>query len=1245
MVNFIVGTADLNISAQVRENLIKQLKSSSEKQKIIYIVPDQFEYETEKAIYKALGEDLSQALLKRFYEINITTFSRLCREILEANGEHRPFADDIVKNIIMHKTLSENRSSLSALNKIASHRGFCEKMVKTVSTLKTSGITAKSLELSINAISEIDKSLASDKPIMKKLSETNTLYTNYESLLSSYIDKLDVTALAAGIITKKDCKAFNGASVFVDCFNDFTASQLQFLKNVMKKADSVTFGFTSNRNSDRDVFKTPNNLIGILRDEAEKDHTVEFFEYNLAERLDENSPLRGLSKYLFQTPNSGAALGDNCQLIKARDIYEELDYAAAKIKELTLDNGYYYNEIAVLCPDINAYGKYVESVFKKYDIPIFLDTPEPILYQPLINLVSSILNALDDFSVETVLSCVKTNFFGKPKSGENLDAPQKFTALADREIDIFETYVYEWDLKTSHLKKPFTFADKNTEDAETVRRAVAEPILKLQKSLTKQGKAINGAEITEKLYNFLINEVGIKRTIDYRCYKDDGSGPDEDKVALYQRLWDALIDIFNKLHEQLGDTNVTISEYADIFREICTVTTLANPPQVVDSVLVGDIDRTRADNIKAAFIVGASYEAFPTPASEAGIFSQYEIELIRGKIDKLKEENCSDESADTDVLSLIGDIDRGFYCLKTAEEQYDLSLYRAYRAVTLPTEYLCISCPERSAGGEELTASDVFAEITSTFKDVSIINAADFGNKFYCRTLKAAKMRYAMGLNEGPYENDVLREVLNNEDREFVNVLDEIRGAREDKAYANGSEDFSGKHTLSDKTARLIFSKSIGTTSIEKLNECKFKYFCEKGLNIDERQRRSFTRNRRGVAIHYIFQHVLNEYSGDMNAFFTLKRNELLSLSKKYLDKYRAEETNNDNAEDKRTEYLFNNIASSATDVLITIQTELFFRHYRPKFFELNINTAPDSEQSRHAIIDNEQSGSISLPEPEIFCENGAAPIAPKSAALDETDENAPFLITAPLEIKLGSGDTVTVHGIIDRVDMFKANNDNDNSKAAYYVRVIDYKSAVHSFDLNNAKNGMNIQMLLYLFALQSANKDNKSIELRPGGVSYIPSNNNGAFDKELPPYRLLAMNYHESGLLVKDDVTEDDYNKYKDSVFQKVDADSTLEEKDRQKIKNSFEPNENNLANADKFDELRREVIGKITENLDAIFSGTIDALPTSYYQSVINTDGSASQKLTDPCKYCRFSDICQNAGKNVNKIEKESESNDEQG
>lgn len=1197
MVKFIKAGANFDISARVRSELVSLLESGTQKQNIVYIVPEQFEYETEKAVYGILDE---KKLLSRFDEVKITTFSALSREILEKSGETRLPADDIVKNIVMHKTVNDNKTALSALGKIASRSGFCEKMVQTVSMFKTAGLTARDLEESLPNF-ELDEKLTANSPVVRKLSEVGMLYGQYEQLISDYIDRLDVTGLAAEIVAKSDFTDYDGASVFVDCFNDFTGDQLLFLRRVIGKAENVTFGFAAE--DDREVFRTPNEQINRLKQQAEEDGCeVKFVTEGIADRMAENSPLRELSERLFSSGKSTVKLGDYVELVSAPSVYEELDYVAAKIRQLVSEKGMRYREIAVLCTDAGAYGRYVESAFARYDIPVFTDVPEPILYQPLINAVIAALNALRDFNVDTVLSCVKTGFFSKldKEKGERV-------GLSAKDIDVFESYVYEWALETPHLKKPFTFknnrleTDSDMEQAEEIRAGVVQPILDLRRRLPKGSGTIDGAELTELLYKFLTDDIGMQRALFSRCMNEDGSSLNSEMVALYQRLWNSLIGIFDSLHKELGGVPITLDDYYRLFRDICSTTSLAKPPQFIDSVLVGDIDRTRADNIRAAFIVGATYESFPTPAPQSGIFSQYETELLRDNIKHFGES-----------------------CLKSVKEQYYLSLYRAYRAVSLPTEYLCISCPECDVSGEGVQRSDVINGILGTFPDARIIRTSELGNKFYCRTEKAAKARYALGLNRGGRENAVLKKALEkNGSADFTDMLDEIRTARSARTKED-NDDFSGRHHICAKTARLLLPAYIGATAVEKLSACKFNYFCRYGLGIDEKSQRSFNNAKRGDAIHFVLENVLREYSGDPDSFFKLTRAELYKLSRKYLGEYCRLETTNEFSDDRRTEFLFNNIANSAADVLITVQAEFFARSYRPKFFELDI---ADGNNPKY-IIDNEQPNSAEIPRAELFSENESSAAEPRSA-----ETGSRYIETKPLVIRLENGIEVTIIGRIDRVDMFTVKDEN---KDKVYVRVVDYKSSVREFDLNNTLHGSNLQMLLYLFALCDANKDNPTVKLCPGGVSYAPSRNTGAVEDRLSPYRMLAMNYHPNELLINDEVTRGDLDGYLSFVLDKISSEEELDEKTVETIKKTFLPNALNQADAESFEQLREDLLSAIGDNLSALFDGDVSALPLVCTETHCDVNGKTASKVKNPCEYCRFNDICGNTGTNAVKVEK---------
>ena len=80
------------------------------------------------------------------------------------------------------------------------------------------------------------------------------------------------------------------------------------------------------------------------------------------------------------------------------------------------------------------------------------------------------------------------------------------------------------------------------------------------------------------------------------------------------------------------------------------------------------------------------------------------------------------------------------------------------------------------------------------------------------------------------------------------------------------------------------------------------------------------------------------------------------------------------------------------------------------------------------------------------------------------------------------------IGGKVDRVDGWVKDN-------RLYLRVVDYKSGKKAFDLAAVRMGLDIQMLLYLFALKKEGKQRFGMDIEPAGVLYLHGTSHFCFN------------------------------------------------------------------------------------------------------------------------------------------------------
>ena len=357
------------------------------------------------------------------------------------------------------------------------------------------------------------------------------------------------------------------------------------------------------------------------------------------------------------------------------------------------------------------------------------------------------------------------------------------------------------------------------------------------------------------------------------------------------------------------------------------------------------------------------------------------------------------------------------------------------------------------------------------------------------------------------------------------------------------------RSSLSPAAVRAIYGERVSMTAsrLERMRSCHFAYFMEYGLRAKPREPASFDAPQIGTFLHYLLENVTRDVLGQ-GGFAAVDNKELHRLTRQYIDQYAEQELHNFQNRTPRFRYLFNRLRTNAYAIIDQVAEELRHSDFVPMAFELGFG---GKDGTLPAVT-------ISRPDGEL-----------------------------------------RVGGKVDRVDGWIKDD-------KLYLRVVDYKSGKKKFDLANVRMGLDIQMLLYLFALQKEGAEFFGKEIEPAGVLYLP-----ARDEILPAERGISpealqkereKTLKRSGLLLEDP-----------AVLQAMEHEA-LTEPHYLPLRVGKDGNlSGSLASAARLGKLGTYVDKLLCQISDELRSGNIDADPCCHSEE------------DSQCRFCDWVSACQ--------------------
>lgn len=880
MLEFILGASGSGKSKEI----LKRCAKCAENKRAILIVPEQFSFETERALFELMGEKNTQ-------NTQVLSFTRLCNRIFRHyGGLAGDYIDDSARVILMDTALNEIADTLDFYADSARSTAFVSSALSFVNEIKNAGTTPDEL---LKLSGKID-----DEALSTKLKELSLIASTYDALVQrSYLDSKDDILRACDILYNAEGTSFfDGTHIFIDGFKDFTAAELKLIEIMLTDADELTVSLccvNEEKDDTLSVFAPSKKTKKRLMSLASKNGVDIKKDIYLTRSMRFNAEsLAHIEKTFLQAKTQLNGTDDVVKIFEAANIYDEVNTAASQITHLIRD-GARFRDCVMIARNVPDYEQAVESVFEMYGIPVFFDKRSEIMTSPLVTLILGALNAVKSNSgidTPSVLSIMKTGLIG----------------FSDSETALLENYCYIWDIRSSKWETPFcenpsgigVMKDEDTEllnQLEDIRIRIIPPLLKLREALQK----CDGKGFAKAVYAFL-TDMSVRENVQEHAKRLEALG-ESVYCSEQATLWDSIITLLEQFSVSLEGIYLSKRRFTDLFELVVSKIEIGKIPQTADQVLFGQADRIRPNNPKYVFVLGANEGVFPKKCENTSLLTDSERKEL------------SDAG-----LMLSGDLEQS-----AIEERFF-----AYSAVSAPTDGLFVSYAKASMSGAGMNESLIVRQIKDALPNVSVIKTSTLPPDFYVSSQKTAF--------------DVLTKNYSQKDNSYISSLN--TALRQEQSY-NGALDridlnlSRAGHRIEDKNiARALFGENIrlSPSKLDRFYGCRFSYFCYDGLKLRTRKKAALSPLESGTLIHYVLENMIKRHTAEELAEMDTQavKNETDSL----LHEWVSQNMGKNAMENNRIKYLLERLSMTLVRIVYHLAQEFSQSEFEPKRFEMEIN-------------------------------------------------------------------------------------------------------------------------------------------------------------------------------------------------------------------------------------------------------------------------------------------------------------------
>lgn len=795
MLKFIFGRPASGKTYTVLE-MIQAL--SLQKKHTVLIVPEQFSFESERAVLKKLGD-------RAALDVSVISFSRLCDEVgRKIGGIAGTALNNSDKVIFMNRALRSVASELKTWKRYCRSVSFARTMLDTIGEFKINAITSEQLE----AAAENAESFS----LKAKLADIALIYKTYDLMTGErFIDPADrLTKLYRQL---EDFAYFKGKTVFLDSFKGFTGQQFKIIDRILSQADDVIVSLTDDPSdtAEYNVFSNIRKAAEKIRKSAARLNVAEDKAIILGETHCNSPELIQLERLLSGRKTEPQGKSDKITVCAADTAAAEADFAARTIRKLVRTEGYRYRDFVIIARDSERYEEAIAAACAENQVSCFMDRRIPLSSFPVSAAVSAAVAYAVRPSTENILKFHKTGL--GILDYNSISELENYTVLWNIDGAL---WFRKWDMDP----RGFVLTEESTPEAAAelekiniMRETAITPLERFKNNFN------GGAGRMAEAIVILLEECGAAEILSGMTEKFRQENSDFSSDVLKQS-YDKYMKLLDSLVTCFGNAEIGKEEFADALKMAVSFDSVGVIPRMLDEVTFGAADRIRPSRPRAAFILGANQGIFPKTVSESGIFALGERKsLIELGI----------EISDNSISAAIDED------------------YLVYCNLCCPSDRLYISYSIHGLSGEAMERSAFVTEIVENLNCEVISEPAEYISADNApETLKSAYTEFCRRFGNG---NEELKSALS-------------QSGCENQVQRLESFLSKTPKSIRPETAKKLFGQEIkmSATKFDTFHRCRFSFFCRYGLSAKKIQPADFDVLQRGTIVHYVLEKIISTY-------------------------------------------------------------------------------------------------------------------------------------------------------------------------------------------------------------------------------------------------------------------------------------------------------------------------------------------------------------------------------------------------